>query len=195
MGGELDAYMFDFEPYRGGQNPNHYGDSQTLNYMKMGCLRDQQRKANFQRKILQWLRSELRGLESVVIAIAPGHEANPHPTGFMHDIVGQLLGDPSLNVIDNRQFLVRTRTVPKQSQTPGMRSEDTHRGTIEINARIGHVDNTGKVVVILDDIWTSGCTLRVCKEVVLATNPKEVKFFAIGKTVERGAAEVPDDDF
>ena len=190
MGGELDAYMFDFEPYRGGQNPNHYGDSQTLNYMKMGGLRDQQREADFRSKILRWLKRELYDLESVVIAIAPGHKANPNPAGFMHDIIGQLLVDPSLNVIDGRQLLIRTKTVSKQSQTPGMRSEDTHRGTIEI---IDHVDNTGKVVVILDDIWTSGCTLRVCEEVMLATNPNEVKFFAIGKTVQRGAYEAPDD--
>ena len=115
----------------------------------------------------------------MVITIAPGHEANPNPTGFMHDIVGELLvACPA--VVDGRQQLIRTRNVDKQSQTPGPRSEVTHRGTIELPSL---PDNTGKTVIILDDVWTSGSTLHVCKEVIEGTNPSQVKLFAIGKTV------------
>ena len=178
----LDAYMFDYEPYRGGSNPKHTGDSKNLNYLKIGFFDDKPYiKKTFCDRILSWLKEAVKSLGSdpVVIAIAPGHEKNHNPTGFMHDIVGELLVDED-DITDGRCQLIRTKTVPKQSQTPGARSEDIHRGTIEIN---GKVDNSDKVVVILDDIWTSGSTLTVCEEVMNATNPKKVKFFVIGKTV------------
>ena len=45
--------------------------------------------------------------------------------------------------------------------------------------------NEGKVVIILDDVWTSGCTLRVCEEKVWTTGPEDVHLLAIGKTVPR----------
>jgi predicted amidophosphoribosyltransferase len=118
----------------------------------------------------------------VVVAIAPGHEANPNPTGFMHEIVQQLLAAVaygSCPVPVEYCPLFRTTTVEKQSMSQGLRSEATHRGTIGTTT----ANNSGKVVLILDDVWTSGSTLRVCKEVVDMTNPKEVKLIAIGKTV------------
>ena len=42
-----------------------------------------------------------------------------------------------------------------------------------------------KVVIVLDDVWTSGCTLRVCEEKVWTIGPKDVRLLAIGKTVPR----------
>lgn len=178
---ELDAFMFAYEPYREGKNPKHNGsDSQTLNYWKSGKIYNRERKTEFCERICTWLKNEVESLNGpVVIAIAPGHDANPNPTGFMHEIVGSLLANLS-SVFDGRCQLIRTKTVPKQSITPGVRYAETHRGTIGLG---GPTNNTGKVVVILDDIWTSGNTLRVCEEVMSTTNPVGIKLFAIGKTV------------
>lgn len=184
---ELYASMFNFEPYKDGNNPKHFNgcDSQTLNYLKGNRLYDERRKNAFYDRIYAWLKSIVESLIGpVVIAIAPGHEANPNPTGFMHEIVGELLenlageSNKKYSLFDGRCQLIRTKTVPKQSKTPGLRSEETHRGTIATTA-----DNTGKVVLILDDVWTSGSTLGVCEEVMLTTNPKDIKLLAIGKTV------------
>lgn len=189
---ELDSYMMDYHPYRGGTNPNHTtgSDSQTLSYAKQG-LRDPYRKEAFYNKVKQWLQEEIAQIVGpVVLTIAPGHAATPTPTGFVHEIVGELLRELRRRQVveDGRNHLIRTQTVPKQSQTPGARNEDTHRGTIEVN---GGISNKNKTVIILDDVWTSGSTLRVCKEVMLSTNPKKIKLFAIGKTVQ----EEPPEDF
>ncbi len=184
---QLDRYMISFEPYRKGTNPNHTFEngSKTLSYLKIGYLDSPNYavlKETFCTNILLWLKREVSSLiDPVIIVIAPGHAANPNPAGFMHDIVGYLLADGNINV--QKQLLIRTQTVPKQAQSAGLRNEDTHRGTIEIQGSPIIPDNSGKVVIILDDVWTSGSTLRVCKEVMLKTNPKEVKLFAIGKTV------------
>lgn len=179
-----DAYMMNYEPYRGGSNPNHTVEncSKTLSYLKMNYL-DDKVKRDFCETIFQWLKMEVLVLAQtgpVVIAIAPGHEANLNPTGFMYEIVGRLLADTDCSASVTGCQLLRTVTVLKQSKTPGLRTEATHRETIEVT---GPPNNAGKVVVILDDVWTSGSTLRVCKEVMLTTLPKEVKLFAIGKTV------------
>jgi hypothetical protein len=194
----LDAYMMNYEPYREGNNPNHtyQNGSKTLSFLKQGYLNGQM-KREFCTMIVQWLRQQLEmlfALGPVVVAIAPGHVANPNPTGFMHEIVGQVrysfsqplqpLQPQPLQPVAAIEYcpLVRTISVPKQSQTIGQRSENTHRGTIQINSNV-IPNNSGKVVVILDDIWTSGSTLKVCREVMLVTKPKQVKLLAIGKTV------------
>ena len=173
---ELDSYMMDYQPYRGGENPLHTrgSDSQTLSYAKQG-LHDQERKKAFYDKVKAWLEYQLKKIEGpVVLAVAPEQAARQSPSGFVHKIMA-LLG-----VSVEKILLVRTQTVPKQSMTRGIRSEEVHRGTIDVKST---VSNAGKTVVILDDLWTSGNTLRVCQDVVMAkTTPKQVKLFAIGKT-------------
>ncbi len=177
-----DGYMFDYEPFRDGNNPNHTGDSQTLVYMKGGTVYDQARKEDFIKRVVAWLKAQCIG-NNVVMAIAPGHEATKDPSGFMHEIVGIVIAN-NPTITDGRQLLVRNETVLKQSRTSGVRDESTHRGTISINPRFTVQDlNKDKTVIILDDVWTSGSTLRVCKEVMLTTNPEQVKLYVIGKTV------------
>jgi hypothetical protein len=127
--------MIDYEPYRDGNNPNHkpLGDSQTLSYLKQGPLRDQVRETEFRSRILQWLKDHVICLHPgpVVVAIAPGHEKNSNPTGFMHEIVKNLL--PSVHISRGKVVgvecckLIRTKTVLKQSETRGVRSMATHR--------------------------------------------------------------------
>ena len=179
----LDEYMISYHPYRGGTNPKHKdkSDSQTLVYIKRGVIKED-RKDKFIKKISDWLMDEVKEIDKnpVVVAIAPGHEKDDDPTGFMHDIVEKLAEDHPRRVIDGGQQLIRTKTVKKSATTPGFRDMKKHEGTIEIN---GKPDNKGKVVIILDDVWTSGSTLSACKKVMRDTKPKEVKLFAIGKTV------------
>lgn len=124
---------------------------------------------------------ECRRGSAVVVAVAPGHKKDRNPSGFMHDNAKRLLRKLE-NLEDGTQQLIRTETVEKQATSGRARSKATHRGTIEIK---GNPDNKEKVVVILDDIWTSGNTLGVCKEVMETTKPKKIKLFVLGKTVPK----------
>lgn len=177
-----DSFMIDYHPYRGGQNRYHQGDSKTLVFMKGGSLYDKNREAAFLRRIIDWLKREVEPSidqnKRVVIAIAPGHKSDSNPTGFMHDIVKKLAQE--YPVIDGGQQLIRVMDVAKSATTAGLRSMERHSGTIGINGN--DPDNKGKVVVILDDVWTSGSTLNACREVMLTTKPEEIRLFAIGKT-------------
>ena len=119
--------------------------------------------------------------------LVPGHEANPNPGGLVHKIVQELQdkckAERSPLPFQDKLILVRTVTVPKSSTFKGRRSPSTHRETIEVRSH--SPDCSGKVVVILDDVWTSGSTLHVCKEVIRKEYPKvkDVKLFAIGRTI------------
>ena len=173
--------------------PYHIGydeDSQNLVYAKStrGFL-NEDRKKLFYSRILKWLDDDFTKIDSSVIAIAPGHEANPNPSGFMHEIVNQ---------INNTKFdgsipLYRIMTVSKSTETPGPRSNAKHEGTISLHlptisptSPLTVLPSTNfyqdKVIIILDDIWTSGSTLCACKDVVKALSPKAILLFAIGRT-------------
>ena len=179
--------MMDYHPYSKVKNPKHSpgSDSQTLYYLKQ--YGNTNGKENFYDQVFTWLTRELKEVGSeVILALVPGHEANPNPGGLVHKIVKGLQdkckAEKSPLPFQDKLILVRTKTVPKSSTSEGPRSPSTHRETIKVRSH--SPDCSGKVVVILDDVWTSGSTLRVCQEVIRKAYPKvrDVKLFAIGRT-------------
>ena len=115
----------------------------------------------------------------MVIAIAPGHEANLNPSGFMHEIVGQL----NHLKIALKIPLYRTTAMPKSKQ----RIKATHEGTISLYPSLPAVLLSAdffrdKVIIFLDDIWTSGSTLCACKDVIKVVYPNNILLCAIGMT-------------
>ena len=193
---EPDDYMIDFYPMDYESGDNDY-DSSTLRYMKMGQVYDQSRRSDFELRVKKWLKQYIKkhlSGEAVVLAVAPGHEKYDN-SSFMYDLVREFMSDNrKLHIEDGCSLLVRYKTIEKQSQAGANRSESTHRRSIRINIDIDEEDaeeeediiaqlNEDKVVIILDDVWTSGCTLRACEDKVWTTGPKDVRLLAIGKTV------------
>ena len=180
---QLDAYGRNYEPYRAGRNPKHTQKDADLFYLAKGGLFSKEKKTSMCKEINDWLIAQVKALKEespIVIAVAPGHEANPNPSGFMHDTAKILAA--SLNLEDGNQQLIRTKTIQKQATSDGVRSMETHDGTMDTKDK---PNNEGKVVIILDDFWTSGNTLNSCKKVMATTNPKAVKLFVLGKTVPK----------
>ena len=160
-------------------------DSQTLVFMKGGRVDDKSRKLDFEQRVKGWLKTYLtqnHKEDSVLICLAPGHKAGDN-SSFMHALVQQFIAEHTdLGVEDGTDVLVRHKTVQKQTEAKSKRSETTHRESIKIKEGSVSKINHSKVVIILDDVWTTGCTLRVCGEKIRATGPKDVKLLAIGKT-------------
>ena len=94
----------------------------------------------------------------MALAVAPGDTAGPFPSGFVYDIVAQL----------------EIQQIPLYQSMPGI-----------INVTADVIATFGKTVIILDDVWTSGPRnkLLACRDAIAKTSPKDVKLFAIGKTV------------
>ena len=187
---EPDSKMINYYPYSGGQNPKHSpgSDSQTLSYLKQGFDLEYPRATDFYKRVVSWLQRELtKPGKEVILALVPGHKEDPNPDGLVHKLARKLL-DSCLQQekpvpFKEQLLLIRTRTVRKSATSQGPRSKATHWGTIEVSPN--SPDCSGKVVVILDDIWTSGSTIQVCADVIRSKYPgvKDIKLFVIGRTV------------
>ena len=173
---DLSFYYMDYHPYYGGQNPNHYpgSDSQTLAYLKDSDGWPTPAKTDLLRRISDWLKGILDNLD-IVIAIAPGHSPESSEN-FLHPIIGNLIKG---NIKDGRDLLKRTTKVPKAAHG-GPRDQSLHEKTIKVTDSSKVKD---KVVYIIDDVWTTGSTLRACASLMCKAGASDVKLLAVGKTV------------
>ena len=172
------TYMITYYPYHNGQNPLHSkgSDSQTLSYLKQDTLYDSDRKEKFEYRISEWLEGILlqeRNQGNVVIAIVPGCSPESAPN-FLHAIVDKII----LNKSITKTSLRRTEEVPKSAHT-GIRNQARHEQTIEVTNPEHVVD---KVVYVIDDIETTGATLRACRKRMMDAGAAQVKLLAVGKT-------------
>ena len=182
---EPDYFMMDYHPYRGGEG-NQDWDSQTLVYLKMRNVYDQQRKKEFIQRIRKWLRGCINDdivpanpNEEIIFGFVPGHLPRNHPDfheSFMFTelSINALRNDPHFT-IDNG-MLSRTQEVESQ-HGGGQRNIQTHLNSIQA------ADVNGKIVCIMDDVWTTGCTMNACTQLVAQAGAKKVYTLAIGRTV------------
>ena len=172
----LYSFMMDYIPVDQGKDY----DSQNLVFLKSGKIYDQKRKEEFCNRIIQWLNRELSGLggsEPVIVALAPGHEANSSGHGFLCEIVAEVVrNNPRLQ--DGSKLLRRTKTIEKATKG-GPRDVKLHMESIEVTNPEAVV---GRVVYILDDVWTTGATLTACEKLVAGAGAREIKLLAVAKT-------------
>ncbi|XP_065888633.1 uncharacterized protein [Dysidea avara] len=178
--GETDRYHM--IPYYGSYSGNR--DTETIIYLKMGTVRDKQRKTLFLSRVYNWVKSCIEVVQSVhptdeiVLGIAPGHA--PNSVSFMTDADLNLfkLQENGITIIPN--LLQRYLKVEKQATSKKKRSPVTHLNSIKV---VGNV--AGKVVCILDDVWTSGSTLSACCQLVAEQGAVKVYPLSIGETVQK----------
>ena len=176
---EPDYFMMDYYPLKSGHQDR---DSQTLVYLKMGTVYSESRKSEFIYRIQTWLKKRINEIkakhpgEEIIFGFAPGHLPSSSGSFMITELeVSSLCSDPQFSVHPN--LLKRFVKAPKQA-TGGKRSMDTHLNSIEVTKNL-----VGKIVCIMDDIWTTGCTLNACIELVNQKGAKQVYVLAIGKTV------------
>ena len=172
------TYMITYHPFHNGQNPLHFqgSDSQTLSYLKQDTLYDSDRKEEFEYRISEWLEGILLqepNQGNVAIAIVPGHSPESSHN-FLHVIVDVITSETTIT----KTLLQRTKKVPKATST-GIRCQALHEQTIAVSDPESVVD---KVVYVIDDIETSGATLRACRKLMMDAGAAQVKLLAVGKT-------------
>ena len=183
----IDKYMIHFEPHRGGTNPKQDNDSQTLIFLKGGTVYDPRRRNDFCGRIKQWLSEYLQSVikevgkaSSIVLLTVPGHKKDSQPKEFMRDTIREVLQEHKFADVKSGH-LRRKETVPKSTEG-GPRYESTHRNSIEVvNSELVK----DKTVIIIDDVWTSGSTLRACASLVKDAGARDTKMIAVGKTVPK----------
>ena len=171
------SYMVDYYPYYDGHGQYNL-DSETIRYLKGNGVYDAVRRNEFLGRVREWLRESINAIRQnhpetqIVIGIAPGHAPGNH--GFME----HQLNIEALDVTFNPALLQRHTPIPRQADNNAPRNIQTHLDSINV---IGDV--VGRVVCILDDVWTTGSTLSACRQLVEARDPVEVYLLAIGRTV------------
>ena len=177
--GGPDYFMMDYYSYKSGYQDE---DSQTLVYLKKGTVYDEGRKYEFIHRVKTWLKKCIKEIkakhpsEKIVFGFAPGHSPSSTASFMITELeVSSLCADPKFSV--HHDLLKRFVEVPKQA-TGGTRSKYTHLHSIKVTK-----DLAGKIVCIMDDVWTTGCTLNACIDLVDQKGAKQVYVLAIGKTV------------
>lgn len=114
--------------------------------------------------------------EDITICVVPSHTANPRNESGIAILAQRLAAS---NRIDGVNYLIRKTTVDKKARG-GNRNREVDENTIILN------ENTvvsGSVILLVDDVSTSGNSLKVCKDILMRNGADRVAMFAIGKSV------------
>jgi HAD superfamily hydrolase (TIGR01549 family) len=111
----------------------------------------------------------------IVITVAPSRREGLHPSG--ERMIANLLCERNPSFVDGTQCIQRTKTIPRYSDYRA------HQETIYVEPA-SRID--GKNVLIIDNITTSGGTLKACIERVGEAGAKSVIGLAIAKTRGKG---------
>ena len=80
---------------------------------------------------------------------------------------------------DRVYFLVRDSSIPKLA-TGGRRSQNLHMKTIRT---LEDMSVEKEIVLLMDDVTTTGNSLYACREVLLRQGAGKVEMFALGKAI------------
>ena len=113
--------------------------------------------------------------KNVTICVVPSSDSTKTDTGMTR--LGEKLARNGRK--DKVHFLVREKTIDKLANG-GNRSKYIHANSIGT-----HEGETieGDVVLLMDDVTTTGNSLYACKEILLASGAQNVEMFALGKSI------------
>lgn len=113
--------------------------------------------------------------DGVTICVVPSSDSNKIESGI--GMLGDMLA--SNGRINKVYYLRRTKSIDKLA-LGGNRSKDVHMKTI---TTLDDVEITGDIILLMDDVTTTGNSLYACKEILMAKGARSVKMFALGKAV------------
>ena len=114
--------------------------------------------------------------KDVTICVVPSSDPENTDSGIVK--VGEMLAANGRK--DKVLYLKRTRKIDKLSHG-GNRSKNLHLSTIDVDE---NMTIEGEVVLLMDDVTTSGNSLKACRDILLKNGASQVEMFAIAKTVE-----------
>lgn len=113
---------------------------------------------------------------NITICVVPSHRASQKNTSGIAILARRLASNGRIDKVD---YLLRSSTVHKLS-TGGERDQNIQKKTISVNPDL-HVD--GDVILLVDDVATSGNSLNACKSILMEHGASRVAMFALAKSI------------
>lgn len=114
--------------------------------------------------------------KNVTICVVPSHtEGNKNDSGIA-ELARRLAQNGRIDKID---YLVRTKTIDKLAYG-GSRDIRVQLDSLDVNP---DMTVEGDVILIVDDVTTSGASLEACKEILLEHGARRVAMLALGQSV------------
>ncbi len=103
----------------------------------------------------------------------PSYEEDDKIRGFNH-----------VETIFSRIKLPMVKALHKTDHFKQAENSGKERKNIKDYLKIKNVPGiTGKKVLLVDDVYTTGSTMKACIELVQKLNPKEIKILVMSKTI------------
>ena len=114
--------------------------------------------------------------EEVTICVVPSSNKDNRESGMAK--LGEMLAQDYSR--KNKVFyLERTKSISKLA-AGGDRSKEVHLRSI---STVEHMDISGEIVLLMDDVTTTGNSLYACREILLQHGAEKVEMFALGKAI------------
>lgn len=113
--------------------------------------------------------------DGVTICVVPSSDKEKQITGMTQ--LGEMLAQN--NRINKVYYLRRRESVDKLAMG-GKRDRWVHMKSI---TTLEDMDITGDVVLLMDDVTTTGNSLYTCREILLQNGAGQVEMFALGKAI------------
>lgn len=81
--------------------------------------------------------------------------------------------------VDKVYYLNRNNSIEKLAMG-GLRSKEVHLQSVQT---LQDVDITNDIVLLMDDVTTTGNSLYACREILLERGAEIVEMFALGKAI------------
>lgn len=118
---------------------------------------------------------DLEICKGVTICVVPSSDATKKVTGMSR--LGELLAQNGR--VDKVYYLNRNSSIEKLA-TGGRRDKTVHLKSIRT---LGDMDITNDIVLLMDDVTTTGNSLYACREILLERGARVVEMFALGKAI------------
>ena len=113
--------------------------------------------------------------DEVTICIVPSSNVNNTNSGMR--MLGERL---AINGRKNGVYYLNRHHSINKLSTGGNRSIDVHLQSIKV---ITDLSIQGDIVLLMDDVTTTGNSLYACREILLENGAKNVEMFALGKSI------------
>lgn len=114
--------------------------------------------------------------KDVTICVVPSHTEGNHNDSGIAELARRLARNGRVDKVD---FLIRKKTIDKLAYG-GCRDIRVQLDSLGVNE---NMTVEGDVVLIVDDVTTSGASLEACREILLQSGAKRVAMLALGQSV------------